>query len=142
MVIGEKITELRKKFNYTQEELAEKIGVTRQTISNWESSITSPDLNQTILLCNLLKISISDLIDDNLKIEVKDNSNYILNKLIGKKVIIEFDYDSYFDTELYQKKVKVISVDDEFIKIECDKKMIKLIDMNLVKSIKLIEEVK
>lgn len=142
MVIGEKITELRKKFNYTQEELAEKIGVTRQTISNWESSITSPDLNQTILLCNLLKISISDLIDDNLKIEVKDNSNYILNKLIGKKVIIEFDYDSYFDTELYQKKVKVISIDDEFIKIESDKKMIKLIDMNLVKSIKLIEEVK
>ena len=142
MVIGEKITELRKKFNYTQEELAEKIGVTRQTISNWESSITSPDLNQAILLCSLLKVSISDLIDDNLKIEVKDNSNYILNKLIGKKVIIEFDYDSYFDTELYQKKVKVISVDDEFIKIECDKKMIKLIDMNLVKSIKLIEEVK
>ena len=141
MVIGEKITELRKKFNYTQEELAEKIGVTRQTISNWESSITSPDLNQAILLCNLLKVSISDLIDDNLKIEVKDNSNCILNKLIGKKIIIEFDYD-YFDTELYQKKVKVISIDDEFIKIESDKKMIKLIDMNLVKSIKLIEEVK
>ena len=98
-------------------------------------------MNQAILLCNLLKVSISDLIDDNLKIEVKDNSNCILNKLIGKKIIIEFDYD-YFDTELYQKKVKVISIDDEFIKIESDKKMIKLIDMNLVKSIKLIEEVK
>ena len=41
MVIGEKITELRKKYNYTQENLAEKIGVTRQTLSNWEKNKTT-----------------------------------------------------------------------------------------------------
>ena len=141
MVVGDKITELRKKYNYTQEFLAEKIGVTRQTVSNWESNITSPDLNQASLLCDLLKVSINDLIDKNLEIDVKDNSDCVLNKLIGNNVIIEFD--DYFDTEIgYNKNVKVISVNDEFIKIETNKKIVKLIDMNLVRTIKVIEEVK
>ena len=144
MVIGEKITELRKKYNYTQENLAERIGVTRQTLSNWESNITSPDLNQASLLCKELKININDLIDNDLELDVKDNSNSILNKLVGNKVILNFDYDNYYDMDIsYQGKVKVLSIDDEFIKVEVTKgkqKISKLIDMNLVNSIKVIEE--
>ena len=144
MVIGEKITELRKKYNYTQENLAERIGVTRQTLSNWESNITSPDLNQASLLCKELKININDLLDNELELDVKDNSNSILNKLVGNKVILNFDYDNYYDMDIeYQGKVKVLSIDDEFIKVEVTKgkqKINKLIDMNLVSSIKVIEE--
>ena len=144
MVIGEKITELRKKYNYTQEILAEKIGVTRQTLSNWESNITSPDLNQASLLCKELKININDLLDNDLELDVKDNSNSILNKLIGNKVILNFDYDNYYDIDIeYQGRVKVLSIDEEFIKVEVTKgkqKINKLIDMNLVNSIKVIEE--
>ena len=144
MVIGEKITELRKKYNYTQESLAEKIGVTRQTLSNWESNITSPDLNQASLLCKELKININDLLDNDLELDVKDNSNSILNKLIGNKVILNFDYDNYYDIDIeYQGRVKVLSIDEEFIKVEVTKgkqKINKLIDMNLVNSIKVIEE--
>jgi len=143
MVIGEKITELRKKYNYTQENLAEKIGVTRQTLSNWESNITSPDLNQASLLCKELKININDLLDNELELDVKDNSNNILNKLVGKKVILNFDYENYYDMDIeYLGKVKVLAIDDEFIKVEVTKgkqKINKLIDMNLVSSIKIIE---
>jgi len=144
MVIGEKITELRKKYNYTQENLAEKIGVTRQTLSNWENNITSPDLNQASLLCKELKININDLLDNELELDVKDNSNNILNKLVGKKVILNFDYENYYDMDIeYQGKVKVLAIDDEFIKVEVTKgkqKINQLIDMNLVSSIKVIEE--
>ena len=146
MIIGKKITELRKKYNLTQESLAEKIGVTRQTLSNWESNITSPDLNQASLLCKELKININDLIDNNLEVNVKDNSNSILNKLISKKVILNFEYDNYYDMDIeYEGKVKVLSLDDEFIKVEVKKgkqTITKLIDMNLVNSIKVIEEEK
>ena len=46
MAIGKKIVSLRKKYNFTQEKLAERIGVSRQTLSSWESDITSPDLQQ------------------------------------------------------------------------------------------------
>ena len=146
MIIGKKITELRKKYNLTQESLAEKIGVTRQTLSNWESNITSPDLNEASLLCKELKININDLIDNNLDVNVKDNSNSILKKLISKEVILNFDYDNYYDIDIkYQGKVKVLSIDDEFIKVEVKKgkqTITKLIDMNLVNSIKVIEEEK
>ena len=103
MIIGKKITELRKKYNLTQESLAEKIGVTRQTLSNWESNITSPDLNQASLLCKELKININDLIDNNLEVNVKDNSNSILKKLISKEVILNFDYDNYYDIDIEYK---------------------------------------
>ena len=144
MIIGKKITELRKKYNFTQEGLAEKIGVTRQTLSNWENDITSPDLNQASLLCKELKININDLIDNSLEVSVKDNFNSILNKLVNKKVVLNFDYDNYFDMDIeYQGNVKVLSVDDEFIKVEIKKgkeTINKLIDMNLVNSIKIIEE--
>ncbi|MBP3841831.1 MAG: hypothetical protein IK997_06925 [Bacilli bacterium] len=79
-----------------------------------------------------------------MELDVKDNSNSILNKLVGNRVILNFDYDNYYDMDIeYQGKVKVLHIDDEFIKVEVTKgkqKINKLIDMNLVSSIKVIEE--
>lgn len=138
MVIGNKISELRKKFNYTQEQLAEKIGVTRQTLSNWESNITSPDLNQACILCNLLKVNISDLIDNNVGIEVKESNN-ILQKLINKEV--EINFDDFSDIDVIGEKVKVLDVNKDFIKIQYGKEaIVKLIDIDFIESIKLVEE--
>ena len=45
MDLGNKIMILRKKNNLSQEDLAEKVGVTRQTISKWELEETAPDIN-------------------------------------------------------------------------------------------------
>lgn len=73
MSIGEKIISLRKKYNLTQEKLAEKIGISRQTLSNWESNITSPDLSQAKLLSKHLKISLDELANNNLYIACNDN---------------------------------------------------------------------
>lgn len=44
MDFGKRIQELRKKSNLSQEELSDKVGVARQTISKWELNETSPDL--------------------------------------------------------------------------------------------------
>ena len=46
MDLGNKILKLRKEKGYSQEDLAEKLGVTRQTISNWELGSTQPNLEQ------------------------------------------------------------------------------------------------
>lgn len=46
MDLGNKILKLRKEKGYSQEELAEKLGVTRQTISNWELGSTQPNPEQ------------------------------------------------------------------------------------------------
>ncbi len=85
-MIGEKIISERKKHKLNQEDLAELIGVTRQTISNWELNETSPDLKQAQKLSDIFNISMDELIGKkNIILEKIDktesNSNLII-KLI------------------------------------------------------------
>lgn len=61
-MIGEKITNERKKHKFNQEDLAEMIGVTRQKISNWELNETSPDLKQAQKLSDIFNIIVDELI--------------------------------------------------------------------------------
>lgn len=141
MTIGEKILKLRKKEKLTQEGLASKVGVSRQTLSNWESNITSPDLNQASILAKNFKVGINDLVDTNTDVECSNNAS-ILTKLIGKKCTMDFDTEDYrisFDTV-----VDILDVSNEFIKISFTyrkKKIIKLIDINLVDSIMIKEDI-
>lgn len=62
-----KIMILRKKLGLSQEELAEKVGVARQTISKWELDETSPDLKQAKKLSQIFKISLDELVDNDIK---------------------------------------------------------------------------
>ena len=66
-MLGEKILALRKKHGLSQEKLGEQIGVTRQTISNWELNETSPNPEQLKLLSRSLNISIDELLDSDVK---------------------------------------------------------------------------
>ena len=61
MEIGNKILEFRKKENLSQEQLAEKMDVTRQTISKWELNETTPDIKQAKELSKIFKISLDEL---------------------------------------------------------------------------------
>ena len=82
MEIGNKIMELRKKMGLSQEELAEKIGVARQTISKWELGETSPDLKQAKELSKVFKVSLDELTDNDIKdILIEKTSN--TEKLAG-----------------------------------------------------------
>ena len=64
MDIGQNILNLRKSANLSQEQLAEKMGVTRQTISNWELDESSPDLKQGRELSKIFNVSLDDLAGD------------------------------------------------------------------------------
>ena len=87
MEIGNKIMELRKKNGLSQEELAEKIGVARQTISKWELGETSPDLNQAKELSKVFNVSLDELTNNDIKdILVEKTSN--TEKLAG--LILKF----------------------------------------------------
>lgn len=67
MLLGEKILDLRKKNGLSQEQLGDKVNVTRQTISNWELGETSPNPEQLKLLSKALNISIDELLDNDIK---------------------------------------------------------------------------
>lgn len=62
MELGKNINALRKEKGFSQEKLAEKVNVTRQTISNWELGETSPNPEQLILLSIALDKSIDELV--------------------------------------------------------------------------------
>lgn len=49
MILANKIIELRKKAGLSQEELAEKLGVSRQSVSKWEMAQSTPDLNLSLI---------------------------------------------------------------------------------------------
>lgn len=66
MSLGENILSLRKKNGLSQEQLGEKINVTRQTISNWELNETAPNPEQLKLLSKALKVSIDELLDNDI----------------------------------------------------------------------------
>lgn len=78
MTLGEKLSKLRKEYNYTQEQLAEILGVSRQSISKWESDIAYPETDKLIKLgklfgCSLDYLLNEDIIDRN-KAETKKES--------------------------------------------------------------------
>ena len=64
MTFGEKLTKLRKDYNYTQEQLADILGVSRQSVSKWESDIAYPETNKLIVLGRLFECSMDYLLKD------------------------------------------------------------------------------
>lgn len=64
MILSEKITEERKKNGWSQEELAEKLSVSRQAVSKWESAQSTPDLQKIIRLAELFEVSTDYLLRD------------------------------------------------------------------------------
>ncbi len=77
MSIGEKLLNLRKSKNLSQEEVAEKLNVTRQTISKWETDQSSPDFDKILPLCNLYEVS----------------ADYLLTGKEGKNIPIKDEVD-------------------------------------------------
>ena len=64
MVFSEKLQILRKNKGLTQEELAEKLGVSRQAVAKWESSLVYPDIYNLIQISNLMNVSVDYLVKD------------------------------------------------------------------------------
>lgn len=70
MILADKIMEERKKNGWSQEELADKLGVSRQAVSKWESAGSVPDLQKVIQLANLFGVSTDYLLRDEMQQEM------------------------------------------------------------------------
>ncbi|MDS3931263.1 helix-turn-helix transcriptional regulator [Staphylococcus epidermidis] len=67
MNVSNQIKKFRERDGYSQEFLAEKMFVSRQTISNWENDKSYPDIHNLLIMCQLFKISPDELVEDDLK---------------------------------------------------------------------------
>ena len=72
MELNEQIKKYRTEMNLSQEELAEKIYVTRQSVSNWENGKTYPDIHSLLLLGSLFGISLDQLVKGDIEIMKKE----------------------------------------------------------------------
>lgn len=90
MKLSEKIQYLRKENGFTQEQLAEQCNVSRQAITKWESDIAIPETEKIIFLSKLFKVSIDELLKDELDIiGVKEVSS------CGKSLVIDSNSGLY-----------------------------------------------
>ena len=85
MKLGENILKLRKDCKLSQEQLAEKVNVTRQTISNWELGETSPSLEQAKEIAKLYNVSLDYVVgNDKNNVEAKLNNVERLSGILIK----------------------------------------------------------
>lgn len=81
IMLGENILRLRKEANLSQEALGDIIGVTRQTISNWELEETAPNPEQLKLLSKAFNVSIDDLLNN-------DIQNIVVKKVSDTEIVV------------------------------------------------------
>lgn len=87
---GQRFQRLRKEAGLTQEEVAEKVGITPQGVSKWENDLSSPDINILVKLAEILGVSVEELLgEDKEKIQVLENYDY--KKAVLKIIVIDKD---------------------------------------------------
>ncbi len=107
MSFAENLIELRKYHNYSQEELAEMIGVSRQTLSKYETGESLPDIEKSKLLADVFSVSIDDLIsyekdDDSMGLGVPPKGKHVFGMVkVGDKgqIVIPAKARKIFDIQ-------------------------------------------
>ena len=77
--LGERLLELRKDKRLSQEEVAEKLNVTRQTVSKWETDQSMPDFDKIVPLCELYGITPNELFIELKKKETLKNNEFVID---------------------------------------------------------------
>ena len=89
MSLGNMILELRKKKGLSQEQLGEKVNVTRQTISNWELNETTPNPEQLKLLSKALEVSIDEFLGNDFTSIIETKMNKIDGNVIKNNNLLK-----------------------------------------------------
>ena len=93
MSLGNKLAEARKKQNLTQEQLAERLGVTRQAVSRWESDAAYPETDKIVRMAQILEVSCDYLLQDGVDEKGKPAASPVtrlLKQAQGKRVKLTF----------------------------------------------------
>jgi len=100
MILAEKIIKLRKKIGWSQEDLAEKLNVSRQSVSKWESASSIPDLNKIITLADLFGVSTDYLLKDN----VEESGSIGEDREPGKLMLTLEEAMKFVESKIEQSK--------------------------------------
>ena len=120
--LAERLVALRKKQGYSQQEIADRLSVTRQTISNWECGQGAPALDKAAELAAIYQISLDELAGLADEREAPGVDLHILKKLEGRRCQLEFTeentMDAVMDGLLDNANVRILEVGDRRVRIE------------------------
>ena len=116
MNLGTNLYNARKKSGLSQEEVAEKLGVSRQTISKWETDETLPDIRQAKRLAGLYRLTLDDLIAFDAEVEEIERAIDSISeetqkkvdwtKVWGKKYPVLITYPEKVDARPYARRLR------------------------------------
>ena len=126
-MFGDKLLKLRKKQGLSQQQVADLLGVSRQTISNWELDQGAPALDAAAQLAEVYQISLDDLASDEVGVVTSGrgagaSKPRVLQWLVGKTVKLEYGVDSeWFVAPAVGTAVRVLDVDANWMRIEYER---------------------
>lgn len=155
MQIGIKIAKARQEKGITQTELADKMSVTRQTVSRWETGAAVPDIEKVASLAKILQVSCDYLLMDNISendgislpdsnpsSQNEDSITKLLAGIEGKYVRISF-YEDEEDVDASDKICKIDSFEGNWIKVSIQHKneqQKKLIALSSILSFEIVDK--
>lgn len=143
--LGIKIAEKRKLLGMTQIELAEKMHVTRQTVSRWEAGTAMPDIDKIGEIADLLGVSCDYLLKDNAAESGAPRITGVgklLKNLTGKTVQLAF-FDEEADADLFNTPCRIMDFEGNWMRIIAETKkgrIEKLIPVSSVLSMEIVKE--
>lgn len=118
MNLGENLFQARKKKGLSQEAVAEKLGVSRQTISKWETDETLPDIQQAKKLAVLYGLTLDELIEFNADVqEIQEVINKTTEETVNKVDWTKVWAEKYPILARYQDEVDVAGYEEQLEKL-------------------------
>lgn len=143
--LGEKIARKRKDLGMTQNEFADRMSVTRQTVSRWEAGTVYPDIDKISDIAELLHVSCDYLLKDDVEEENAaeiSGISRLLKGAEGKTVRLSF-FDDEADPDLYKADCRIIAFEGNWMKVEAETKkgtLEKLIPVSSILSLEIVRE--
>lgn len=158
-MLTDKLVSLRRKQGLSQQEVARAIGVTRQTISNWECGQGTPAVDKAKELALLYHVGLEDLVSDDVSIVIpaqqeEERGLHVLRSLVGSTCklfpISMKVLGSHFEEFAEGRRFRILAVEDGWLRVEYDvpagfartEPAVSLIDISLIGSLVMVGDAK
>lgn len=144
MTFGDQLTNARKAKGLTQEELAEQLNLSRQTVLRWEKNQVFPDISNLKAVAKLLDVSFDYLLGEEKPEKISIGEMNLREVLVGREirfVIFEEFIDDYL--AIYDKVCLVLDIEEDMVQVqfmEKKERQMKIIPLSVIQSFTLVDE--